>query len=191
MSADVPDHDDDKLKSIVLASLKAPLLASALAKATFVYAFTESRDRRDVEAETVFKRRKSRTPPLQSLSSPSSPLRDLSTSEINDLKLRIYDIFGFDQNASKATNDANMEGFRHTAVARVEALVHIRLWKHPARAWQKVGGDHASGRPPLDGVVDLGRRVVRIILSTVPLPSNFVWTVDHTKECAQKWSSSA
>ena len=89
------------------------------------------------------------------------------------------------------TNDANMEGFRHTAVARVEGLVHIHLWDHIARAWKKVGGDHARGRPPKDGKFDSGRRVVRIVLSTEPLPTNFVWNVDRTKECAQKWSDSA
>ncbi|GMI35092.1 hypothetical protein TrCOL_g6170 [Triparma columacea] len=191
LSNDVPNHTENELKSIVRNSLKASLLAAALKKATFVYVFTASRDRRDKEAMTVFKSGKSRTPPLQSRSSPSSPLRDLLPAEIDDLKLRIYDIFGFDQHASEAINEANMEGFRHTAVARVEALVHIHLWKHPARAWQKVGGDHAKGRSSLDGVVDTSRRVVRIILSTERLPPNFVWTVDHTKECAQKWSSGA
>lgn len=193
MPANVPNPTENELKRIVLDTLKASLLAAALEMATFVYVFTASRDRRDVEAETVFKSRKSRTPPLQcrSSSSPSSPLRDLSSSEIKDLNPQIYDIFGFDQNASDAINEANMEGFCHTAVARVEALVHIHLWNHPARAWQKVGGDHAKGRTPLDGVVDKSRRVVRIILSTEPLPPNFVWNVNHTKECAQEWSSGA
>ena len=191
MSANVPNPTENELKRIVLDTLKASLLAAALETATFVYVFTASRDRRDKEAMTVFKSGKSRTPPLQSRSSPSSPLRDLSSSEIKDLKPQIFDIFGFDQNASDAINEANMEGFCHTAVARVEALVHIHLWKHPARAWQKVGGDHAKGRTPLDGVVDKSRRVVRIILSTEPLPPNFVWNVNHKKECAQEWSSGA
>jgi len=204
LSANIPDYDEGELKRRVLTALEAPLLARALGSATFVYPYTASRDRREEEATTVFKSRKSRTPPLRSRSSSSSPLTDLSPSEIEDLPLRdlspseieglkpkVFDIFGFNQYASEAINEANMEGFRHTAVARVEALVHIRLWEHEARGWQKVGGDHAAGRPPKDRVVDKSRRVVRIILSTEPLPSNFVWTVDHKKECAQKWSDGA
>jgi hypothetical protein len=189
LPANVPNPTENELKRIVLDTLKASLLAAALEMATFVYVFTASRDRRDVEAETVFKSRKSRTPPLQcrSSSSPSSPLGGRSPPDGPDLTRRGLGVFGFDQHASDAINEANMEGFCHTAVARVEALVHIHLWKHQARAWQKVGGDHAKGRTPLDGVVNTSRRVVRIVLSTEPLPPNFVWTVDHTRECAQEW----
>ena len=97
MSANVPNPTENELKRIVLDTLKASLLAAALETATFVYVFTASRDRRDKEAMTVFKSGKSRTPPLQSRSSPSSPLRDLSSSEIKDLKPQIFDIFGFDR----------------------------------------------------------------------------------------------
>jgi hypothetical protein len=194
LSANIPDYNDAELKHKVLASLadQSPL-ARALSSATFVYVFTASRTRRDEESETVFKSRATRVPPLQSRtsSSPSSPLRDLSSAEIKDLKLRVFDVFGFDQQATDATNDANLDGYRHTAVAKVEGLLHIHLWEHPARAWKKVGGDHAKGRPPLDGVVDSGRRVVRIVLSMERLPPNFVWNVDHTAECAQKWSDGA
>ena len=191
LSANIPDYDDAELKRIVLTSLADRSLARALCLATFVYPFTASRDRRNEESTTVFKSNNTRTSPLQATSSsPSSSLRDLSPSEIGGLKLQLFDVFGFNQYATDATNDANMEGFRPTAVARVEGLVHIRLWDHPARAWQKVGGDHAKGRPPKDGVVNVGRRVVRIVLSTETLPSNFVWNVNRRAKCAQKWSKS-
>jgi hypothetical protein len=180
------------LQQHILTCLAGPSLARALRSATFVYPFTAFRDRRDEESETVFKRRATRVPPLQSRtsSSPSSPLRDLSSAEIKDLKLCTYDVFGYDQNASEAANEANLDGYRHTAVAKVEGLLHIHLWGHRARAWQKVGGDHAKGRPPKDGVVDKSRRVVRIVLSTETLPSNFVWSVDRTAKCAQQWDNS-
>ncbi|GMI37428.1 hypothetical protein TeGR_g7380, partial [Tetraparma gracilis] len=193
LSNNIPKYNDAELKHHVITCLAEPSLARALRSATFVYAFTASRDRRNVESTTVFKNSgNTRTSPLQAhtSSSPSSSLRDLLPSEIEGLKLQLFDVFGFDQHATDATNEANMDGFRQTAVARVEGLVHIRLWDHPARAWQKVGGDHAKGRPPKDGVVNVGRRVVRIVLSTEPLPSNFVWNVDRRAKCAQKWGNS-
>ena len=69
-------------------------------------------------------------------------------------------------------------------MAEVERLAHLKLWKHPNRAWRKCGGDPvraigADKRLP---------RVACILLSTVKLPANFVWvsTMKRDKECTQK-----
>jgi hypothetical protein len=57
--------------------------------------------------------------------------------------------------------------WNHQAVAHVESLTQILHWSHPRRCWQKIGGDHAQGRPSLDGVPDMSQRVVRVMWTRV------------------------
>ena len=78
------------------------------------------------------------------------------------------------------------EGLNHSAVGEIEGLAHIKLWEHPKRAWRKCGGDPPQER---EGDASLPR-VACILLSTVPLPANFVWASDEVmkrgRECPQK-----
>jgi hypothetical protein len=179
---DVPEFTAKQLGDIVLNKVKQ--LAEVLATATFVYPYTtsERRARGNEEAFTVFESRATRTPPLQRMLR-AGVLRDLSRTEIQSLgPWRIFDVFG---NSAGGKDD----GYNHWAVAEVEALLHIKLWKHPSRSWKKVGGDHAKGRERKDGLSDVSRRCTRLLISNTPVDINhFQWNVDRRKPCVQKWS---
>jgi len=180
---DVPEFTRNQLGVIVLR--KVQLFKEVLATATFVYPYTtsERRAERNEEAFTVFQSRATRTPPLQRKLR-DGVLGDLSHADIQSLgPWTIIDVFG---NSAGDKND----GFNHWAVAEVEALLHIKLWKHPSRAWKKVGGDHAKGRERTDGLVDVSRRCTRLLISNTPVDvDRFHWNVDRLKPCRQEWST--
>ena len=101
----------------------------------------------------------------------------LNAADRRSLDLQIFPLFGGSHKG---------EGLNHWAVGEVERLAHIKLWEHPKRAWRKCGGD-----PPQRSEADARLpRVACILLSTVPLPANFVWASDEVmkrgRECPQK-----
>jgi len=177
---DEPEFTSKQLGETVVKGLEPHI--EALSQATFIYVYTTSKSKalNDEEAYTVFSSGKggasNSSPPLQRRVGDGK--QDLRSADIKLLKFNIIDFFGWDDN----------EGYNHLAVAEVEALLHIRLWKLKGRAWRKVGGDHAAGRKRIDGLVDVSPRVVRILYTSSPLdPLKYVWNVDRHRACRQRW----
>ncbi|GMI23180.1 hypothetical protein TrCOL_g3522 [Triparma columacea] len=176
-SSSIPIYTISQLKDHVRTFLNSPTFVALSLCVTFGYFYTAFAHRQEEERKTWAITTKSRTPPLQMVDSSSSSAKptfiDLDLDHFNHVNLQCLDVFG--------CGSDNLEGFRHSAVGKVEAACHIAAWDKPWRAWQKVGGDNTGGSK------DKGRRVVRFAYSTAPLGADFKWNVDREAKCAQKW----
>ena len=175
----VPEFNLKQLSEIVLANIKELESQDVLKKASFIYPFTTSNIRRSKEEENfmVLTSRGNGKPPLQRRTANPDVHINLTSSDIRALQPSVFDVFGH----------KGKDGWNHWAVSEVEALIHIKLWSHAGRGWRKVGGDHAQGRKRKDGLVDVSRRHVLLLVLTGPISDEFVWNVDHNMKCTQQW----
>ena len=188
----VPQFTYPELLNRLNLELDDPKLQDKLPKATLVYVFTSFSYHLDEESVLFLSRTRGNGPPLMKLVKEEEEEEGgageeeeedglkrvvLNAADRQFLNLEIFTLFGGSHEG---------EGLSHWAVAEIERLAHIKLWEHPKRAWRKCGGD-----PPQEREGDARRhRVACILLSTVPLPANFVWASDKVmkrgKECPQK-----
>ena len=196
----VPKFTQDQLLERIQPITSQPL-KDELEKATYVNVFTAGEYREGVEAAASFSKRGGGMPALMKLVKEEedeevrpSPAEEeektkgfkrvpLNAEDRRSLDLRIIPLFG---GANKGPGFEIGEGLAFHSVAEVERLAHVKLWKHPNRAWRKCGGD------PMKSIAVDKRlpRVASILLSTVPFPAHFVWASDEVmkrdRKCPQK-----